>query len=260
VIDTCSPPMTAYRGSSTSGESAIWKSCTGDDPGDMTEIAFTDFADSDQNSNPRLSPDRANIAFTVLGASTGYDEVWVVSSVVGSTPVKLADDPANYLWHPGWIDSDTIVYLHYDSGSFDDGAMYSVPAAGGTPTLLLTPPTGWTQRRPQGNFDGTNFVMDVATQNFLTQGTGLEGNVYANFESSNYGSWTTTGSAFGSGPVIGPSGISGFLGSRLVNSYGSGDANTGMAARHPGNLAIAVILVRGDPRGMVPAIDVAVWG
>ncbi len=84
-----------------------------------------------------------------------------------------------------------------------------------------------------GNFNGTNFVMDAATQNYITQGAGLEGSAFANFESSNYGSWTKTGSAFGSGPVIGPSGISGYLGSRLVNSYGSGDANTGTLTSPP---------------------------
>ena len=82
-----------------------------------------------------------------------------------------------------------------------------------------------------GNFDGTNFVMDAATQNFLTQGTGLEGKVYANFEGANYGSWVKTGSAFGSGPATGTlSGqqtVSGFLGAGLVNSYNGGDGSTG---------------------------------
>ena len=51
------------------------------------------------------------------------------------------------------------------------------------------------------------------------------------FESSTYGAWTTTGTAFGSGPALGTlSGqnpVTGYQGSRLVNSFLGGDASTG---------------------------------
>jgi sucrose-6-phosphate hydrolase SacC (GH32 family) len=54
---------------------------------------------------------------------------------------------------------------------------------------------------------------------------------YANFEASNYGSWTTTGTAFGSGPAAGTlptqQTVSGYQGSKLVDSYLSGDSTTG---------------------------------
>jgi levanbiose-producing levanase len=54
---------------------------------------------------------------------------------------------------------------------------------------------------------------------------------FADFESSGYGSWTATGTAFGSGPAAGTlpnqQPVSGYLGSRLVNSYTGGDASTG---------------------------------
>jgi levanbiose-producing levanase len=54
---------------------------------------------------------------------------------------------------------------------------------------------------------------------------------YADFEGSNYGSWSTTGSAFGSGPAAGAlSGqqpVTGYRGSKLVNSFHSGDSTTG---------------------------------
>lgn len=55
---------------------------------------------------------------------------------------------------------------------------------------------------------------------------------YATFEGANYGSWTTTGTAFGSGPAAGtlPSQqpVTGYVGSKLVNSYLSGDSTTGV--------------------------------
>ena len=82
-----------------------------------------------------------------------------------------------------------------------------------------------------GDFDGTNFTMDATSQAFLSQGTGLEGQVFNDFETSTYGTWTKTGTAFGSGPatgtLAGQQTVIGFLGARLVNSYNGGDASTG---------------------------------
>jgi len=82
-----------------------------------------------------------------------------------------------------------------------------------------------------GSFDGTNFVTDGLTMSYLTNGIGLEGTVYANFEGTNYGSWSKTGTAFGSGPALGTlpnqQTVSGYLGRRLVNSYNNGDGSTG---------------------------------
>jgi len=58
------------------------------------------------------------------------------------------------------------------------------------------------------------------------------------FEATNYpAGWTTTGSAFGSGPAAGAaagqSAVSGFMGSRLVNSYRPGDGATGTLRSAP---------------------------
>jgi fructan beta-fructosidase len=83
-----------------------------------------------------------------------------------------------------------------------------------------------------GNFDGTNFTLDAATQAYLSQGTGINGAVFADFEGTTYPSgWTVTGSAFGAGPVQGTlpnqQTLLGYLGSRLVNSYFNGDGTTG---------------------------------
>lgn len=57
------------------------------------------------------------------------------------------------------------------------------------------------------------------------------GTVLANFENNTYGSWTRTGTAFGTAPATGtlPNQqiVSGYLGNGLVNTYLNGDATTG---------------------------------
>jgi levanbiose-producing levanase len=54
---------------------------------------------------------------------------------------------------------------------------------------------------------------------------------YEDFESVGYDTWSTTGSAFGSGPAVGTlpyqQTVTGYLGSRLVSSYHGGDSTTG---------------------------------
>lgn len=159
VIRVCSPPMTAFRGSGNAGgESAIWRACTDDAPGTMTEVAFTDFADVDQNSNPRLSPNGRKIAFQALDAATNYYQIWVVNSAPGSTPVLLAATANQYLEHPAWLDNNTVIFVAHTGGLFTGGGIYSVPAAGGTPTLLLAAAGGYTPKRPQANFDGSRIA------------------------------------------------------------------------------------------------------
>src|SRR5713101_5865885 len=53
----------------------------------------------------------------------------------------------------------------------------------------------------------------------------------ADFEGTNYGSWTVTGEAFGPGPAQGTlpnqMNVDGFLGHGLVNSFFNGDKSTG---------------------------------
>jgi len=59
----------------------------------------------------------------------------------------------------------------------------------------------------------------------------------ADFEGKDYGAWTATGTAFGSGPAQGTlpnqMPVSGFLGKGLVNSYLGGDAATGTLTSPP---------------------------
>src|SRR4051812_4175806 len=78
-----------------------------------------------------------------------------------------------------------------------------------------------------GDFDGTTFTAD----NKLGAYTPPAGDVFANFEGADYGSWTTTGTAFGSGPahgaLPGQQTVSGFQGNGLVNSFLDFDSSQG---------------------------------
>ncbi|GAA5123605.1 glycoside hydrolase family 32 protein [Luteolibacter yonseiensis] len=78
-----------------------------------------------------------------------------------------------------------------------------------------------------GEFNGTTFVDDAAGDvPPLPAGT-----LIADFEGSNYGGWTTTGTAFGGGAVAGAFGnqnpVTGYRGAKCVNSYLGGDGSTG---------------------------------
>ena len=79
-----------------------------------------------------------------------------------------------------------------------------------------------------GDFDGTRFTADD-----VGPYTPPAGEVLADFEGSSYGDWTTTGSAFGSGPargaLPGQQTVSGFSGGGLVNSFVDFDGERGHA-------------------------------
>jgi len=86
-----------------------------------------------------------------------------------------------------------------------------------------------------GDFDGRNFHVD---QGWLDQLKNcdweLGGIVFADFEGDNYGSWTTTGDAFGNGPAHGmldhQNAVVGFRGRGLANSFHGGDDRQGTLA------------------------------
>jgi sucrose-6-phosphate hydrolase SacC (GH32 family) len=83
-----------------------------------------------------------------------------------------------------------------------------------------------------GDFDGTRFRADGPPTY-----TPPSGDVYADFEGAGYGPWTTTGSAFGTGPAAGTlpgqQPVSGFEGTGLVNSFRDGDGTTGTLTSPP---------------------------
>lgn len=131
-----------------------------------TPTAITDNTDGgatyDDANNPVLSPDGTMIAFMMTKTSTGFPSLWVVANAAGSTPTELVADSSNYILHPMWSpDSATIVYTRGISGALR-GAVESVPASGGSPTVLYTPAAGDGAFRPAFNFDGSliAFVLD----------------------------------------------------------------------------------------------------
>jgi len=112
--------------------------------------------------------------------------------------------------------------------------LFQLPAGEGAKDLKWVLVCGMGPNREQyfvGNFDGTNFTMDAACRSYLLGGTGLEGTVFADFESLTYSGWTTAGTAFSTGPASnplpGPQKVSGYFGARLVNSFVGGNDATG---------------------------------
>lgn len=76
-----------------------------------------------------------------------------------------------------------------------------------------------------GSFDGTTFSSDDKPY-VAPAGTPLD-----SFETGSFGSWTATGTAFGTAPAAGTlpnqQTVSGFPGNYLVNSFNGGDGSTG---------------------------------
>ncbi|WP_105973865.1 GH32 C-terminal domain-containing protein [Streptomyces geranii] len=83
-----------------------------------------------------------------------------------------------------------------------------------------------------GDFDGTRFTADDKGTYTPPAGT-----VTQDFEGGTYGGWTTTGTAFGTGPatgaVDGQTPVDGFEGSGFANSFHAGDASTGTLTSPP---------------------------
>ena len=73
-----------------------------------------------------------------------------------------------------------------------------------------------------GSWDGTTFTPDE-----IPHYTGDEGTTLADFENG-YAGWKADGAAFGSGPATGD--LPGHQGKAYVDSFGSGDADTGTLA------------------------------
>ena len=73
-----------------------------------------------------------------------------------------------------------------------------------------------------GAFDGSRFTSPDASY------TPPAGQVLDDFEGDTWGpGWTTTGTAFGTGPRTPPADVKGALDSKYVDSYGAGDLETG---------------------------------
>ncbi len=77
-----------------------------------------------------------------------------------------------------------------------------------------------------GDFNGTTFTSDDPPSYTPPTGTVLQ-----DFENTDFGSWTTTGDAFGDAPTAGNApgqgGVAGYLGEQLANSFHGGDGSRG---------------------------------
>ena len=73
-----------------------------------------------------------------------------------------------------------------------------------------------------GDFDGKTFTSPDATYTAPNPATVLN-----DFEGNDYGNWTTTGTAFGSGPVNPGPDVTGRHGNQVVDSFGGSDSATG---------------------------------
>jgi len=78
-----------------------------------------------------------------------------------------------------------------------------------------------------GDFDGTTFTSDDPGSYTPPTGT-----VVQDFEGQTFDPWTSTGTAFGDAPTPGnapgQSGVTGYLGDQLANSFNGGDGSTGV--------------------------------
>lgn len=162
IITVCSPPMGAYVGTGGAfpDSSEVWRSCTGDTAGTMTQL--TDFADGgltylDDIFNPVLSPNGRKVLFEGRNPSTGYYEIWVVDNTPGSTATMLVSDASNYVRFPAWgPDSDTFLYTHEAGGVSTGGTIYKdTVSAVGSPVSLKAATGGYSPFRAQFSYDGT---------------------------------------------------------------------------------------------------------
>jgi sucrose-6-phosphate hydrolase SacC (GH32 family) len=93
---------------------------------------------------------------------------------------------------------------------------------------------------------------------------------YADFESSGYGTWTTTGTAFGTGPTTGTLSwqqpVTGYTGARLATSAAGGDSATGTLTSAPFVIAhddINLLVGGGDhpmPSQLYAGFEGTTWG
>ena len=115
----------------------------------------------DRVSDPHLSPDGTQVAFTLretdYAANKGVMGVWVLGlGDAAAKPVKLAEGDSPR-WSP---DSKTVYFLSGKSGS---GELWSVAAAGGTPVQLSSYPLDVDDYKLSPDGKRVLFSMEVFT-------------------------------------------------------------------------------------------------
>ena len=109
-----------------------------------------------------------------------------------------------------------------------------------------------------GDFDGTTFTSDDPATYTPPAGTVLQ-----DFEAATFGSWTTTGTAFGPGPaaggIDGQQAVTGYEGQQLANSFHNGDGTVGTltSPEFTVNQAYLNFLVGGGNHPNVPGTQLS---
>ncbi|WP_163718610.1 GH32 C-terminal domain-containing protein [Mangrovibacterium lignilyticum] len=133
-----------------------------------------------------------------------------------------------------WTKQSSFGPLGARTGGWEVPDLFQLPLDGDSNNKKWVMICGMGPNRGQywvGDFNGTNFTPDATSSAYLKNGTGIPGEVFENFESTGYGSWTVEGTAFGTAPangaLSGQMDVSGYLGDYLANSFNGGDATTG---------------------------------
>lgn len=133
-----------------------------------------------------------------------------------------------------WTKQSSFGPLGARTGAWEVPDLFQLPLDGNPENKKWVMICGMGPNRGQywvGDFDGSSFAPDATTLAYLKNGTGIDGELFTDFEGSDYGIWTTEGTAFGTGPANGTlpdqMDVSGYLGNYLVNSYKGGDVTTG---------------------------------
>jgi sucrose-6-phosphate hydrolase SacC (GH32 family) len=118
-----------------------------------------------------------------------------------------------------------------------------------------------------GDFDGTTFTPLPGTAGASPPRDEVpEGRVIASFEGNDYGAWTASGDAFGTGPaqgaLEGQQTVQGFRGRGLVNSFLGGDSSRGRLTSPPIELSASYInlLVGGGEHANETCVRLVVDG
>lgn len=124
--------------------------------------------------NVQLSSDGTKVLISAEDVSTGYCQIYLADAKY-KTFTKLTNDASVHGDASLSADGKTIIY---DDGTHNDATLYTVPAAGGTPTKLTftSVETAWAPVfTPDGKkilftgYDGTSFYVYMAN----ADGTGL---------------------------------------------------------------------------------------
>jgi Tol biopolymer transport system component len=159
-LDVISPPFSDFE--IADGDTNVWRRSRSEAAGQATSYTDWDDAGSTLSEifNPVLSPDETMIAY--VGRLAGNMALYVCDNVPDSPSTLLDSDGSVNLNTPMWSpDSSTIVYTRGDGVVTYGGTVESIPATGGSPTVLYNPPANYSAFRPAYSFDGDFIAFGI---------------------------------------------------------------------------------------------------